>query len=48
MYTTSQKFLSCKVFNVFFLSLFCSPILHLFDPKYSKNKNILKYFYYLN
>ncbi len=26
---------------------FCSPNLHLFDPKYSKNSNILKYLYYL-
>ncbi len=28
-------------------SLFCSPSLHLFDLKYSKNSNILKYLYYL-
>uniref|UniRef100_A0A8C1ZMR4 Nuclear prelamin A recognition factor n=1 Tax=Cyprinus carpio TaxID=7962 RepID=A0A8C1ZMR4_CYPCA len=25
-------------------SLFCSPSLHLFDPKYSKNSKMLKYF----
>uniref|UniRef100_A0A8C1BLC9 Nuclear prelamin A recognition factor n=1 Tax=Cyprinus carpio carpio TaxID=630221 RepID=A0A8C1BLC9_CYPCA len=28
-------------------SLFCSPSLHLFDPKYSKNRKMLKYFYCL-
>ncbi len=29
-----------------FFSLFCSPSLHLFDPKYSKNSNIIYYLYY--
>ncbi len=41
-YTTSQKFVNCKVFKRF---LFCSVSLHLFDPKY--NSKSLKYFYYL-
>ncbi len=30
-----------------FLSLLCSPRLHLFDQKYSKNSNIVKYYYHL-
>ncbi len=40
-YTNSQKFLNSKIFNVFLKN--CSPSLHLFDPKYSKNSNIVKY-----
>ncbi len=44
-YTTSQKFVNCKIFNVFKRFLFCSASLHLFDPKY--NSKSLKYFYYL-
>ncbi len=46
-YTTSQKFLNSKIFNVFERILFCSPSLHLFESKYSKYSNILKYLYYL-
>jgi len=30
---------------MFFLSLFCSPWLHLFDKKYNKNSNIVKYYF---
>ncbi len=30
-----------------FLSLLCSPRLHLFDQKYSKNSNIVKNYYNL-
>ncbi len=33
--------------KVRFLCFFCSPSLHLFDPKYNKNSTILKYFYHL-
>ncbi len=33
MFTTSQKFLKSKIFDVFNGILFCSPSLHLFDPK---------------
>ncbi len=28
-------------------SLFCSPSLHLFDPKYRNTNTIMKYSYYL-
>ncbi len=43
IYTTSQKFLNSKIFNVFFLRiLFCSPSLHLFDPIHSKSSNTVK------
>ncbi len=31
-----------------FWSLFCSTTLHLFSQKYSKNSNIVKYYYNLN
>ncbi len=34
-------------FNVFERSLLCSPKLHLFDQKYNKNSNIVKYYYNL-
>ncbi len=47
IYTTSQKFLNSKIFLFFLRILFCSPSLHLFDPKYSKSSNIVKYFYYI-
>ncbi len=40
-------FLNSKIFYVFLRTLFCSPSLYLFDPKYSKGSNIVKYFYYL-
>ncbi len=40
IYTANQKFLNSKMFYVF---IFCSPSLRLFDPKYSKKK----FFYYL-
>ncbi len=34
-----------KVWNHYILfSVFCSPILHLFDQKYSKNSTIVKYY----
>ncbi len=36
------KFLNSKIFNVFQRILFCSPSLHLFDPKYSKSSNTVK------
>ncbi len=32
---------------VFEISLLCSPKLHLFDPKYSENSNIMKNYYNL-
>ncbi len=44
---TSQlpvKFLNSKIFYVFQRILFCSPSLHLFDPKYSKSSNTVKLF----
>ncbi len=44
-YTTIQKFVFGKIWC--FLSLLCSPRLHLFDQKYSKNSNIAKYNYNL-
>ncbi len=44
IYTTSQSFLNSKIFTVLSRSLFCSTILHLFDHKYSKSSNIVKYF----
>ncbi len=36
-------------FKIFFseTSLFCSPRLHIVDQKYSKNSNIMKYYYNL-
>ncbi len=34
------------IFNVFERRLFCSPRLHLFEQKYSKNSNIVKYYYH--
>ncbi len=37
---------SAGFLNVFKRSL-CSPRLHLFDQKYSKNSNIVEYYYYL-
>ncbi len=43
---TSQRFLNSKM-NVFKRIIFCSPSLNLFDPKHSKNSNVLKYLYYL-
>jgi len=42
-----KSLLSGRFFHVFERSLFCSPRLHLFDKKYSKNCNIVKYFYNL-
>ncbi len=40
--------LACQIFfldfeNTIERSLLCSPRLHLFDQKYSKNSNIVKY-----
>ncbi len=37
-----------KFFYVFERSLFCPPKLHLFDLKYNKNSNIVKYYYNLH
>ncbi len=47
-YTTNPKFGVSKKLHVFEKSLLCSPRLHLFDQKYSKNSNIVKYYYNLN
>ncbi len=46
----SQKFGSQKLdrFLKSFEYLLCSPRLQLFDPKYSKNSNIMKNHYNLN
>ncbi len=44
--TTIHKFKVGKVF--IFRGFLCSPGLHLFDQKYSKNCNIAKYYYNLN
>ncbi len=49
-YTTSQKVLSSKIFNVFFkeVSSAHQAFMHLFVPKYSKKKSInLIYFFLL-
>ncbi len=35
------------IFKYFQWSLLCLPRLHLFDEKYSKNSNIVKYYYNL-
>ncbi len=46
IYTTIQKFGVCKMFlYVFKRILMCSPRLLLLDKKYSKNGNIVKYYY---
>ncbi len=42
LYTTVQN---KQGFLNFLKSLFCSPRLCLFDQKYSKNSNIVKYLY---
>ncbi len=42
-----EKFGVGKIFKVDETSLFCSPMLHLFDHKYSKNSNVVKYYYNL-
>uniref|UniRef100_A0A8C2DDA9 Mothers against decapentaplegic homolog n=1 Tax=Cyprinus carpio TaxID=7962 RepID=A0A8C2DDA9_CYPCA len=47
IYSTDQKFGNITIFNVFERSLFCSSSLHLFDQKYRKNSNIVKYYYNL-
>ncbi len=36
------------MFNVFENSLLSSPRMHLFDQNYSKNSNVVKYYYNLN
>ncbi len=38
-----SKFWGQDFMNVFERSLFCSPGFHLFDQKYNKNGNIVKY-----
>ncbi len=44
--TPFQKFEVSTVFlYVFERSLLCSPRLHLFDQKYIKNSNMVKYYY---
>ncbi len=43
---TGEQFGVNKICNVFEKSLFCSPRLHLFDPKYSKNNDIVKSLFY--
>ncbi len=43
-YTTIQSFWNSKIFNFFLTKSLCSPTLHLFNPKYSKSSNIVKYF----
>ncbi len=48
VYTTSQKFLNNKNFNIFKeVSSAHQACMHLFDPKYSISRNIVNYFYYL-
>ncbi len=37
-----------RFFSFFQISILCSPRVHFFDQKYSKNSNIVKYFYNLN
>uniref|UniRef100_A0A8C1Z1A8 Cyclic AMP-responsive element-binding protein 3-like protein 4 n=1 Tax=Cyprinus carpio TaxID=7962 RepID=A0A8C1Z1A8_CYPCA len=44
---THQKFGNITIFNVFERSFFCSSSLHLFDQKYRKKFNIVKYYYNL-
>ncbi len=52
-YGTVVRFLLCLLYsmrlvrfvNVFKRSLLCSPWLHLLDQKYSKDSNIMKYYY---
>ncbi len=41
-YTIDQMF--GVIFNIFERRLLCSPRLHLFDQKYIKNRNIVKYY----
>jgi len=44
-----QKFEVVKIFkNIFERNLLCSPRLHLFEQKYSKDSNIVKYYCNLN
>jgi len=44
IYSTSQKFDNITIFNVSEISLLCSLSLHLFDQKYRKNSNMVKYY----
>ncbi len=46
-YITVQKFGVAKIFHIFERNLFYSPRLHLIDQNYSKNSNIVKYYYNL-
>ncbi len=46
IYTTSQVF-GQQDFEVFLKNYLMPTKLHLFDPKYSKSSNIVKYVYYL-
>ncbi len=46
IFTKVQTFELGKIFlNVPQTSILCSPMLHIFDQKYSKNSNIVKYYY---
>ncbi len=45
-YTLPFKSMGSERFEMFLKNnFFCSPNLHLFDTKYSKNINIVKYYY---
>ncbi len=45
---SEKKVPSDFFFFLFFeRSLFCAPRLHVFDQKYSKNGNIVNYYYYI-
>ncbi len=46
-FTVVQKFGVGKILKYFWKNCFCSTRLHLFDQKYSKNSNIVKYYYNL-
>ncbi len=39
-----ERYISAMILNVIERSVFCSPKLHLFDQKYSKNFKILLQF----
>ncbi len=48
IYTSIYSILrTVRILNVFDINLIRSPRLHLFDEKYSKNSNIVKYYYNL-
>ncbi len=43
IYIHCSKIVIGKIFNVYEISILCSLRLNLFDQKYSKNSNIVKY-----